>query len=128
MKGVRELEVAAALPFGCRVGVFFQAEDGIRDGHVTGVQTCALPILLSQLRRPRQSPRSAQKKIPGQSTGREIGRASCRERVEMSAVAVAVKKKKHKTSHASDAWPRAGKETDISRRETRGRETDGAET
>src|SRR6266508_4463001 len=28
-----------ALPF-----FFFQAEDGIRDGHVTGVQTCALPI------------------------------------------------------------------------------------
>src|SRR5690625_6951055 len=26
---------------------FFQAEDGIRDGHVTGVQTCALPILLN---------------------------------------------------------------------------------
>ena len=24
--------------------VFFQAEDGIRDQHVTGVQTCALPI------------------------------------------------------------------------------------
>src|SRR5690606_40619246 len=24
---------------------FFQAEDGIRDLHVTGVQTCALPIL-----------------------------------------------------------------------------------
>src|SRR5207253_6015877 len=24
----------------------FQAEDGIRDGHVTGVQTCALPICL----------------------------------------------------------------------------------
>src|SRR6266702_6718427 len=23
---------------------FFQAKDGIRDGHVTGVQTCALPI------------------------------------------------------------------------------------
>src|SRR5690625_6798376 len=23
---------------------FFQAEDGIRDGHVTGVKTCALPI------------------------------------------------------------------------------------
>src|SRR5207253_4569291 len=23
---------------------FFQAEDGIRDGHVTGVQTCTLPI------------------------------------------------------------------------------------
>src|SRR5439155_14518285 len=29
----------------CRWFVFFfQAEDGIRDGHVTGVQTCALPI------------------------------------------------------------------------------------
>src|SRR5439155_3433604 len=26
---------------------FFQAEDGIRDGHVTGVQTCALPISTS---------------------------------------------------------------------------------
>src|SRR5689334_24121418 len=25
---------------------FFQAEDGIRDGTVTGVQTCALPILI----------------------------------------------------------------------------------
>src|SRR5690606_39335964 len=25
-------------------GFFFQAEDGIRDFHVTGVQTCALPI------------------------------------------------------------------------------------
>src|SRR5690606_39472905 len=25
---------------------FFQAEDGIRDFHVTGVQTCALPIYL----------------------------------------------------------------------------------
>src|SRR5690606_40758985 len=24
---------------------FFQAEDGIRDFHVTGLQTCALPIL-----------------------------------------------------------------------------------
>src|SRR5207302_4014980 len=26
---------------------FFQAEDGIRDFHVTGVQTCALPIFLA---------------------------------------------------------------------------------
>src|SRR5690606_9635212 len=36
---------------------FFQAEDGIRDFHVTGVQTCALPILVTadeawHLRRP----------------------------------------------------------------------------
>src|SRR5690606_39856400 len=33
---------------------FFQAEDGIRDFHVTGVQTCALPIYRDQQRRPRQ--------------------------------------------------------------------------
>src|SRR6266508_6215968 len=34
---------------------FFQAEDGIRDGHVTGVQTCALPILIdSELERERK--------------------------------------------------------------------------
>src|SRR6266508_4879734 len=30
-----------------RASVFsFLAEDGIRDGHVTGVQTCALPIFM----------------------------------------------------------------------------------
>src|SRR2546429_3127437 len=29
----------------CRFLFFFQAEDGIRDVAVTGVQTCALPIL-----------------------------------------------------------------------------------
>src|SRR5690606_40853588 len=28
----------------CFCFFFFQAEDGIRDFHVTGVQTCALPI------------------------------------------------------------------------------------
>src|SRR5690606_39699599 len=28
---------------------FFQAEDGIRDFHVTGVQTCALPIFAAWL-------------------------------------------------------------------------------
>src|SRR5438874_6727662 len=27
---------------------FFQAEDGIRDLYVTGVQTCALPILIAE--------------------------------------------------------------------------------
>src|SRR5690625_8021317 len=27
-----------------QLSFFLQAEDGIRDGHVTGVQTCALPI------------------------------------------------------------------------------------
>src|SRR5690348_17707570 len=34
---------------------FFQAEDGIRDGRVTGVQTCALPILDLQWY-PRENP------------------------------------------------------------------------
>src|SRR5690625_4376450 len=28
---------------------FFQAEDGIRVGHVTGVQTCALPICINRV-------------------------------------------------------------------------------
>src|SRR5206468_7065792 len=31
---------------GCQLFFFFQAEDGIRDLIVTGVQTCALPICL----------------------------------------------------------------------------------
>src|SRR3981081_4757249 len=30
--------------FFCLCVFFFQAEDGMRDGRVTGVQTCALPI------------------------------------------------------------------------------------
>src|SRR5256884_7962630 len=34
---------------------FFQAEDGIRDVAVTGVQTCALPIYLSWVRQGRFS-------------------------------------------------------------------------
>src|SRR5690606_15240424 len=37
--GLRVLRVSPVHLF------FFQAEDGIRDFHVTGVQTCALPIL-----------------------------------------------------------------------------------
>src|SRR5207253_3991870 len=41
---------------------FFQAEDGIRDGHVTGVQTCALPICRGRTSpvpsRPSSPPRS----------------------------------------------------------------------
>src|SRR5690606_40379544 len=34
---------------------FFQAEDGIRDFHVTGVQTCALPIYAGQRRGTRRA-------------------------------------------------------------------------
>src|SRR5437870_13915542 len=37
------------------MNLFFQAEDSIRYGHVTGVQTCTLPISLF---RPSEEPRS----------------------------------------------------------------------
>src|SRR5690606_40584509 len=37
----------------CPLVFFFQAEDGIRDFHVTGVQTCALPISRTLSRDPR---------------------------------------------------------------------------
>src|SRR5947207_2612720 len=89
---------------------FFQAEDGIRDHCVTGVQTCALPIS-SRRDRSRPRPRSfrwadrrglaarnerglgrlrsrrlarpvhRQPHQPGRLWQPEIGRASCRERV-----------------------------------------------
>src|SRR5699024_12134833 len=35
--------------------LFFQAEDGIRDRNVTGVQTCALPISLARADGPARS-------------------------------------------------------------------------
>src|SRR3989441_2536052 len=85
---------------------FFQAEDGIRDKLVTGVQTCALPISRGSQRsrsatgRPtsptatrkwRSAPRhtaiarssaARSRTKPASGASRmEIGRASCRERV-----------------------------------------------
>src|SRR5699024_11767726 len=39
---------------------FFQAEDGIRDRNVTGVQTCALPISWSDLDIKRQAQSAAE--------------------------------------------------------------------
>src|SRR5439155_16555547 len=67
---------------------FFQAEDGIRDGHVTGVQTCPLPICRGQ-RFPQgrlgdrlSVPAPMEERAGG--VGAEIGRASCRERVKCS--------------------------------------------
>src|SRR5690606_39629097 len=38
-----------SLSLGLLSDFFFQAEDGIRDFHVTGVQTCALPISILPL-------------------------------------------------------------------------------
>src|SRR5690348_17436196 len=83
---------------------FFQAEDGIRDGRVTGVQTCALPIYAAEdvLAEVRSGTRVADNHIVSAvlaiidrigelvqaletgeaiSSADEIGRASCRERV-----------------------------------------------
>src|SRR2546429_3673766 len=44
---------------------FFQAEDGIRDVAVTGVQTCALPIFY----------RSLEQAISGRAAGRAVQQA-----------------------------------------------------
>src|SRR5207253_6720562 len=85
-------------------GFFCQAEDGIRDGHVTGVQTCALPIFKLKSRSGGKSglrrllEREIWPKIPRCARGKEIskaaeeaileiGRASCREREKISEVA-----------------------------------------
>src|SRR5689334_24489404 len=46
---------------------FFQAEDGIRDGTVTGVQTCALPIYFGPPRsydHPERSPQRVRSRDP----------------------------------------------------------------
>ena len=43
----RSIFIDGQFAFTVSEGIFFQAEDGIRDTSVTGVQTCALPILLS---------------------------------------------------------------------------------
>src|SRR5437762_7675250 len=98
---------------------FFQAEDGIRDTSVTGVQTCALPIC-NDLRCCRsQIPRAVSdfalrlrpvEAFPVQHEGRQaialrdpagytdavvqIGRASCRERVWIAGGGVALEKKR----------------------------------
>src|SRR5688500_19413678 len=86
---------------------FFQAEDGIRDYKVTGVQTCALPICADGDRVVRKEPQPAR---PRTRTARhedahrtshagplvqslscacgEIGRASCRERETIATIGV----------------------------------------
>src|SRR5256885_5424695 len=46
---------------------FFQAEDGIRDYKVTGVQTCALPICLHAWR-PRKVHRGRHEQLRGQTS------------------------------------------------------------
>src|SRR5690625_7971083 len=94
---------------------FLQAEDGIRDGHVTGVQTCALPIcggfgdnvvyaatkhalyaLADGLRKSEQDIRVTTI-APGPTDTamfQEIGRASCREGEETSQATAAARQNK----------------------------------
>src|SRR5688500_20248520 len=92
-----------------RVCFFFQAEDGIRDYKVTGVQTCALPIFEPRVlrharaasrpqgggarvrRRMDRSLDGPARRVPrellvGGTAAVEIGRASCRERGEIAVV------------------------------------------
>src|SRR5699024_12678575 len=65
---------------------FFQAEDGIRDRNVTGVQTCALPISLFPVYTGKRGyPTTFLFVRPGPGYW-EIGRASCRERVRSMGV------------------------------------------
>src|SRR5256885_15940225 len=81
---------------------FFQAEDGIRDYKVTGVQTCALPISPGR-RGPGRSGRRGRRR-PGRRgrpaagggnrrAGVQIGKAASGEREEDSVGAVLFKKK-----------------------------------
>src|SRR5438034_11454819 len=80
----------AVVQYGLSLVFFFQAEEGIRDHCVTGVQTCALPIYGVSLPRRRRAPRRTQPDAVARRTGaadpaqrgEQIGRASCRERVE----------------------------------------------
>src|SRR2546429_9381151 len=89
---------------------FFQAEDGIRDVAVTGVQTCALPICRRASGAdagPRPAAGTTRFTTPIRSAvaASKIGRAAWRERVEISVVAAALKKKKMKGQGAvSDSY------------------------
>src|SRR6266702_3462852 len=68
---------------------FFQEEDGIRDGHVTGVQTCALPI--SYLERMSQELRQAGVEVDAVlaagDPAKEIAATAEREQVDLIAMA-----------------------------------------
>src|SRR5690606_42089669 len=59
---------------------FFQAEDGIRDFHVTGVQTCALPIFIAPDSSPARCP-TAGRSMRGRSSNNGSGRRSEERRV-----------------------------------------------
>src|SRR5688500_20171343 len=95
---------------------FFQAEDGIRDYKVTGVQTCALPILrrlwtmsvlplsFGRTVRPNCAPNAASS--DGEPVSQEIGRASCRERGESGGGEGGGQKKREKRKEDSGTHER----------------------
>src|SRR2546422_6568927 len=56
---------------------FFQAEDGIRDVAVTGVQTCALPILHALLAAARAHPHLQHEPIRVNALQRAVGGGRC---------------------------------------------------
>src|SRR5690606_41119612 len=71
---------------------FFQAEDGIRDFHVTGVQTCALPIsaapcaaMASVPKRPIM-PRYVRKPMPTRVSSHRLGFETRRMRLVMPGI------------------------------------------
>src|SRR5690606_41205402 len=103
-----------------------QAEDGIRDFHVTGVQTCALPICtgslviraekigaetvlaqIVQLVAQAQRSRAPMQRMADQVAYwfvLEIGRASCRERVRNDVERIAVENKQRKKAALADHY------------------------
>src|SRR5437870_12233161 len=73
---------------------FFQAEDGIRDGHLTGVQTCALLRAGHGARRSRRRRRQGREPAGRRAAAHVgIGRASWREGGEVDGGVGAVKRK-----------------------------------
>src|SRR6266436_8561378 len=66
----------------CFFFFFFQAEDGIRDVAVTGVQTCALPIYERRVRETARGPLAFYVEIHGES------RADAADRIEIATVGV----------------------------------------
>src|SRR6266705_3389328 len=81
---------------------FFQSEDGIPDRTVTGVQTCALPIS-HMTDQPQPKPAALVKELSGRIGKYEIGRASCRESVDLGGRRIIKKKKKKETVHKYDS-------------------------
>src|SRR5256885_16509480 len=96
---------------------FFQAEDGIRDYKVTGVQTCALPISLRGAAAPARAgrrvspdasgaPARAAARVPGRGAD-EGDRKSVAEgkRVDLGGRRI-IKKKKRENRQSSQPEPR----------------------